>query len=178
MEGRRGEVEACWPAGPGRLGVGEAGEEQKEGRAEAEEARKRGKEGGACRCERGREEQRTRELADGGRRLGAPPSSEAQRRCSCLLAAGGSTGASGRLRSSSATLTHTHRGVILKVKLFKKDHQVHRFIKIHSFISSILHQPGVLPAKSLCPVGLRVGKPPAKSPPKEGPMGAVPPDEP
>lgn len=37
---------------------------------------------------------------------------------------------------------------------------------------------GVLPAKSLCPAGLRVGKPPAKSPPKEGPMGAAPPDEP
>lgn len=36
----------------------------------------------------------------------------------------------------------------------------------------------VLPAKSLCPIGLRAGNPPAKSPPKEGPMGAMPPDEP
>lgn len=30
-EGRKGEVEACWPAGPGRLEVGEVGEEQREG---------------------------------------------------------------------------------------------------------------------------------------------------
>lgn len=37
---------------------------------------------------------------------------------------------------------------------------------------------GVLAAKSLCPMGLRVGNPPAKSPLKEGPTGAIPPDEP
>lgn len=60
-EGRRGEVEACWPAGPGRLGVGEEGEEQKEVRAGAEGERKWGKEAGACRCERATEEQRMRE---------------------------------------------------------------------------------------------------------------------
>jgi len=42
----------------------------------------------------------------------------------------------------------------------------------------MLHPPGVLPAGSLCPTGLSVGNPPANSPPKEGPMGATPPDEP
>lgn len=41
------------------------------------------------------------------------------------------------------------------------------------------HRPGLFPAKSLCPIGFRVGKPPAKSPPSEGPIGAAgPPDEP
>ena len=40
------------------------------------------------------------------------------------------------------------------------------------------HRPGLFPAKSLCPIGFRVGKPPAKSPPSEGPIGAGPPDEP
>lgn len=103
-EGRRGEAEACWPAGPGRLGVGEEGEEQMEGQAGAEGERKWGKEAGACRCERVREEQRMRERVDGGRGLGAPLSSEAQGHCSCLMALGGSRGASGRLRSLTATL--------------------------------------------------------------------------
>lgn len=103
-EGRKGEAEACWLAGPGRLVVGEAGEERREGRVEAEGERKQGKEVGACCCERGREEQRTRERAGGGWSLGAPLSCEAQRRCTCLLAGGGSTEASGRQRSSNATL--------------------------------------------------------------------------
>lgn len=40
------------------------------------------------------------------------------------------------------------------------------------------HRPGPFPAKSLCPIGFSVGKPPAKSPPSEGPIGAGPPDEP
>lgn len=35
----------------------------------------------------------------------------------------------------------------------------------------------VLPAGSLCPTGLRVGNPPAKRPPMEGPTGGAPPDE-
>lgn len=39
-------------------------------------------------------------------------------------------------------------------------------------------RPGDFPAKSLCPIGFRVGKPPAKSPPSEGPRAAGPPDEP
>lgn len=33
-EGRRGEGEACWLAGPGRVEVGEEGEELKEGQVE------------------------------------------------------------------------------------------------------------------------------------------------
>lgn len=36
---------------------------------------------------------------------------------------------------------------------------------------------GFLPVRSLCAMGLRVGKPPAKSPPRDGPMGAAPPEE-
>lgn len=103
-EGRRGEAEACWRVGPGRLEVGEAGEEQREGWVEAEGERKRGKKVGACCCERGREEQRRKERADGGWSGGAPPSCEAQRCCSCPLATGRSTEASGRPRSSTATL--------------------------------------------------------------------------
>lgn len=43
-EGRRGEAEVCWPAGPGRLEVGEVGEEQREGQ---EEERVRGKKVGS-----------------------------------------------------------------------------------------------------------------------------------
>lgn len=42
----------------------------------------------------------------------------------------------------------------------------------------LLHQPGVLAVRSLCPMGLREGNPAAKSPLKVGPMGAVPPDAP
>lgn len=99
-EGRTGEVEACWQAGPGRLEVGEVGEDQREEQVEAEGEGKQGKKVGACCCERGREGQRTRERADGRRRFLAPSSCEAQ----SLLIWAGSTAASGRLRSSNASL--------------------------------------------------------------------------
>ena len=47
-EGRRGEAEACWLDGPGRLEVGEAGEEQRDGHEESQGERAQGKEVGAC----------------------------------------------------------------------------------------------------------------------------------
>lgn len=103
-EDRRGEGEACWLAGPGRLEVEEVGEEQREGQVEVEGQRKEGKEVGACCHERGREEQRTRERADGGQWRFGSPSCEAQGRCSTQLMWEGSTAASGRLTSSIDTL--------------------------------------------------------------------------
>lgn len=114
-EGRRGEVEACWSDGPGRLNVAAAEEEQMggqeevegeqmEGQEEVEGERKQEKEVGACLHEKGREEQRTKKESDGGWRFGALLSCEAQARCSSQLVGGGSMWASGRLMSLSGTL--------------------------------------------------------------------------
>lgn len=102
MEGRRGEGEACYLAGPGRPEAGEMGEEQREGQVEGEW--KEGKAAGACCCERAREEQRPRGRVGGGRRFGFLLSCRVQRGCWSRPMKEGSTEASERLMSSIETL--------------------------------------------------------------------------
>lgn len=118
-EGRRGEVEACWPDGPGRLEVVAAGEEQMEGQEEEVE-RKQEKEVGAWFHEKGREERRTKKQKGGGWRFGAPLSCEARVRRSSQLAWGGSTSASGRLMSLIGTLERSYQDVHINQKILKK----------------------------------------------------------
>lgn len=137
--------------------------------------RQQGKEGGACRREMGRPEQRPWKWADGGWHSVAPPScEEAQGHSpSQLLQWGGSRGASGRWWSSTDALEQTQKSFPSKTYSSK-----HTSTKLACCWFTNQHPPGVFPAKSLCPIGFRAGKPPAKSPPREGPIGVAPPDEP
>lgn len=136
--------------------------------------RQQGKEGGAWRREMGRPEQRPWKRADGGRRSVAPPSCvEAQGRSpSQRLQWGGSRGASGRRWSSTDALEQTQESFLSKT--YSSEHST----KLACCWFTNQHPPGVFPASSLCPIGFRAGKPPAKSPPREGPIGVAPADEP